>query len=349
MTPPHQTLDHPAPYPVIHVPRDAPEKTEHVGSKEKFWFSRWPIGSHSQWPPTQDQTAEGEETWLFKAVRRRTTGALAGTYPDGDDWAERVAADLADLIGLPHATYEMAVHDDVDGPRPGIITRKLEIRSRLVEGNELLVHYAHVDGYPEIRDARRTVIRSYTPDLVLDTLTDLGVRCPPYSYLPEGVVGATAVFVGYLMLDALICNTDRHDQNWAVLEINEHLDHLLAPTYDHASSLGRELSDAKRAGRLTTTRADRDLSAYLSKPTSRFHDPSGRQISPFAAFERAARRHPGVAMAWLQRLDRVPASVVEGLLARVPGDRISPLGREFAARLVDSNRASLAALRASLP
>ena len=334
----------PTPYPVIHVPRDAPEKTEHVGSKEKFWFSRWPLGSHSLWPPDKDRTAEGEETWLFKAVRQRTTGALAGTYPDGDDWSERIAAGLAGLLGLPHATYEMAIHNDVDGPRPGIITRKLGGAARLVEGNELLVHYARVDGYPEIRDARRTTIPAYTPDLVLDTLTALGVRPYPSSRHPAGVTDGADLFVGYLMLDALVWNTDRHDQNWAVLEINRHLDLTLAPTYDHASCLGRELSDAKRSGRLTTTRPDSDLSAYLAKPTSRFHDAAGRAVNPLAAFEQAARRRPAVAVAWLRRLDRVPSAVVEGLLARVPDDRISPLGREFAARLVDSTRAALMTL-----
>jgi hypothetical protein len=52
----------------------------------------------------------------------------------------------------------------------------------------------------------------------------------------------------YFVLDALICNTDRHHENWGFLmtyqpvdseNVNDQL--KMAPSFDHASSLGREL------------------------------------------------------------------------------------------------------------
>jgi hypothetical protein len=42
-----------------------------------------------------------------------------------------------------------------------------------------------------------------------------------------------------MVLDALILNTDRHHENWGVV-LGDH-EILLAHSYDHASSLGREL------------------------------------------------------------------------------------------------------------
>ena len=57
------------------------------------------------------------------------------------------------------------------------------------------------------------------------------------------------MFVGYLMLDALIGNTDRHHENWGIMT-GRGRPQVLAPTYDHASSLGRELSDQKRQARM---------------------------------------------------------------------------------------------------
>jgi hypothetical protein len=60
-------------------------------------------------------------------------------------------------------------------------------------------------------------------------------------------MGGFDVFAGYLVLDALIANRDRHEQNWAVLTPQlTTTPEMLAPTYDHASSLGFNLTDDKR-------------------------------------------------------------------------------------------------------
>jgi serine/threonine protein kinase HipA of HipAB toxin-antitoxin module len=48
---------------------------------------------------------------------------------------------------------------------------------------------------------------------------------------------AFAQFTGYLVLDALIGHTDRHEENWGVIEGITGAKRL-APSFDHASSLG---------------------------------------------------------------------------------------------------------------
>ena len=60
-------------YQIEKVAANAPEELESLGSKDKFWF--------------------GGGQRLFKAVRNQS----------GEDWAERVTADIAGLLGLPHA------------------------------------------------------------------------------------------------------------------------------------------------------------------------------------------------------------------------------------------------------
>ena len=54
----------------------------------------------------------------------------------------------------------------------------------------------------------------------------------------------------YLILDGIIGNTDRHHGNWGLIynEVRRSFD--LAPSFDHGSSLGRDLSDAERQNRL---------------------------------------------------------------------------------------------------
>ena len=52
----------------------------------------------------------------------------------------------------------------------------------------------------------------------------------------------------YLVLDAVIGNTDRHHENWGILRQRRGnvWYGFVAPSFDHASSLGRELLDSRR-------------------------------------------------------------------------------------------------------
>lgn len=74
------------------------------------------------------------------------------------------------------------------------------------------------------------------------------------------------VFIGYLILDALIGNTDRHHDNWGVLVTSEDgkFRYHLAPTFDHASSLGRELSREASLRRLETADPRGSVEAYAA-------------------------------------------------------------------------------------
>lgn len=240
-------------YPVIEVPPYAPDALESVGSKRKFWYTR--------------SRNDADEDWLFKAARQNT----------GEDWAEKVAAELCDLIDLPHATYELATWtEEKNGETKrwdGVVTRRMDGRNeRLMLGNKLLAD--HVNRYPKAEGSRFYVNPKYTLDLTLDVLGDdeLNVRLDPDWPLPNAVSNVPEAFLGFLLIDAWIGNTDRHDNNWGVLERStpEGPDRFLAPTFDHASSLGRELTDEVRHERLTTNDKNRTVEAYVERCRSAF-------------------------------------------------------------------------------
>ena len=112
---------------------------------------------------------------------------------------------------------------------------------------------------------------------------------------------APDVFVGYLMLDSLIANTDRHHANWGILlKANREGQRQaeLAPTFDHASSLGRELTDASRQEKLRPLRRDQTIIGYLEKDAGRSriygHENDPKPLRPLEVFERAHQeRRPG--------------------------------------------------------
>lgn len=181
--------------------------------------------------------------WLFKFGRKGT----------GEHWAEKAAAEVGALLQVPVAQVELAVCDG----QPGTISLGFAHHATLVHGNELL---QAIDSTYPIHEIRG--VRAHTVQNVLSALD--AVRAPaPDVALPS----AADWFVGYLLLDAVILNTDRHHENWGVLERGAGLREL-APSYDHASSLGRELTDDERRRRVATRDVRSTVDRYVRRARS---------------------------------------------------------------------------------
>ena len=139
--------------------------------------------------------------------------------------------------------------------------------SRLVHGNELLAQIERTYQTERIWRARQHTVRRVIASLKQPIL-EIG---PPLGF-SEG--SALDAFVGYLALDALIGNQDRHHENWGVI-VGADGDVRLAPTYDHASSLGRNEKDAVRRRKLTTRDAGDSVESYVARATSALYRSSG--------------------------------------------------------------------------
>lgn len=212
-------------------------------------------------------------------------------------------------------------------------------------GNELLAD--HVNRYPRRKDAQFYLNPKYTLELTLDVLADkdLGIALDADWDLPAGVSSVPDVFVGYLLLDAWIGNTDRHDNNWGVIERSTPSGsrRILAPTFDHASSLGRELLDTEREDRLTTNDQNRTVHAYVQRCRSAFYlaEADDQPIHPTRAFFEAAKEFPAAASAWLQQLDSIDQSEINKVFALIPSERISSVSIQFARKQLSINRHEL--------
>ncbi|WP_395095080.1 hypothetical protein [Armatimonas sp.] len=181
----------------------------------------------------------------------------------------------------------------------------------------------------------------HTVDAVMQSLEKVA---PPRGWnLPQGIKTAQEVFVGYLMLDALIGNGDRHDENWAVVEGISGIQQALAPTFDHASSLGMLLGDEERRQRLTTKDQGYSVAVYANKATSALYQgvSASKPLSTLAAFEEAGSMYPQAAHLWLAQLSLVTIEDFEEELGKIPKNRISVMATDFALRLLAHNMARL--------
>ena len=280
--------------------------TEQMGSKEKFWFV---------YPDTQ-------EVWLVKFARNNT----------GENWSEKLAAEVAQLLGVPHALVELGV---LDG-RPLSLTKNfLGAGETLIHGNELL---SRVDSTYPTRD-RNYGVREHTLRAVHDALVENKIQLATVA--PPVLKNAFAMFVGYLLLDALIGNTDRHHENWAIVASGSGPSRILelAPSYDHASSLGREHLDSKRIHILNTTDKQRDISSYCRKARSAFYPDggTGKPLSCMMAFEYACRFDSGATTYWSNRIAHISTNSFRQLIRQVPEQCMSQAAREFTLAVLQEN------------
>ena len=193
---------------VLQVQPEERLDVEQLGSKPKFWFER------------------GKARWLFKEARENT----------GEDWAEKIASEIAALLGIAAATVQLASFNGKPGCASCLFVNRA-IGQHLIHGNELLA--GTVIGYDRNKRMHQT---DHTLDNIYRTITTIFPK-------EEHQTEVLKKLASYLILDALINNTDRHHENWGLLlseEMRENSVKLtidVAPTFDHASSLGRELRD----------------------------------------------------------------------------------------------------------
>jgi len=296
-------------YEVIEI-KFTPEDLEQLGTKEKFWFRFGP---------------EEDVRWLFKYSRDNT----------GEHWSEKAAEQLCKLLEIPHAKYELAFCHD----RAGVITKNLIADAeRMVMGNEVL-HALSPNDYPSptaILDGEKAVrIREHTVLRVLGCLDGTEVQ-PPVSSINTGSLNAGDVFCGYLMLDAIISNQDRHHENWAIIVGDSR---SLCPTYDHAASLGRELLDENRIDRLTTKDKQRSVSAFVGKARSEIFKlkTDRKPLHTIDAFYHATEKRAAAKEYWLSRIRKVRREEIEAIFLKIPSSLISENARKFAIEMTWEN------------
>ncbi len=280
------------PYPVVIVRPAWALDEEGMGTKRKFWYRD---------PDTRTE-------WLFKYPRERT----------GEHWAEKIAAEVAGALGVDHATAELAVFDGQKG---------VALRSFVPPGEELV----HGNQLMEL------AVDSYNPDAGFryrrHSLANIWECLGLLSRLIGSDLPTTKrLFAGYLLLDAVVGNTDRHHENWGI-SLGAGRGVRLAPSFDHGSSLGRELRDERRRSRL----AEAQVGAYVRRgrggvywSENEVHGPS-----PLELFRLASRRYPNSFLPALSRVGRLGGGKVRELVDRVPGDWMSPAARDFACKLME--------------
>lgn len=290
----------PEPYPIVIVLPEWVLGPEEMGSKEKFWY----------------YNPEKETAWLFKHPQDDT----------GQHWAEKISAEVASQLGMVHAKVELA---KFQGKR-GSITESFSRGGReLVHGNQML----------------ERAVRGYDPQKTFNqsshTLTNIWHVIDTVFPEAEDARRAKLRFAEHLVLDALIGNTDRHHENWGILRrrVGDRWKGFLAPSFDHASSLGRELADPARDRRLKENR----VGDYLQRGRGAIYwsEAERHGPSPLELVRRACRTRPDLFRPALEKLARLDERSLSDVVDRVPDDWMTSSARAFAVALMGHSLSQL--------
>lgn len=292
-------------YPVFDVTDWEALRREQLGTKPKRWILD-PDGNR----------------WLMKFTtdNQRSDGT---SYRKGDDWSERVANGVAGRLGVPAARTELALDRAAEAPGYGIISKSVlappsgdppQSPEELIHGNQLV--------YVELVGPERI---GHTVEAIRQALDDVAA--------PSGIddhMTAWDLFVGYLLLDAVVGNTDRHEENWAVIDRADV--RRLAPTFDHASCLGFQLDDERRMRHLHTRDRNDTPEAWADRAKSKFE---GRSHPVVVAMRALDLTDESVRQRWAGRCADVDHLVEP--IRMIPEDRMSPSAQQFAERVIRRN------------
>ena len=275
-------------YPVVEVKASWLLGDEQMGSKDKFWV----------------QLPGDANPWLFK-YSRESAGKITGEH-----WAEKIAAEIAALLGVPHARVELAELNR----HPGSLSQRFTELSRsglsveLVHGNDLLAGY--VTGYERNKQNKQS---DHTLENVLKVVESLFPS-------PRERIAPMRQLAGYLVLDALILNTDRHHENWGVLRTttpDRAVSYEIAPSFDHASSLARNEPPEKlavwlnEAGRVEHYMKGAHGGIYLAENPA-------KGANPYTIAEKAIAEWPDYFVYWQDVLNKTEQQAIDRIVDRVP-------------------------------
>jgi hypothetical protein len=299
-------------YPVYDVSNELSSgAVEYLGSKYKGWITL--------------KLEDKEFRVLFKQGRPGT----------GENWAEKVTCELAKLLGLPHALYDLA--------KLGKNELCVISRNFLVDGDELRLGNELIEGFDKTQKFKNS---AHTLGTIFNALAQNKVQLFETSKQEAMIKNVSDLFIGYLCFDVWIGNTDRHAENWGVI-IKANNTNILAPTFDHASSLGRNESDARRIKRLQTKDKGFNVKAYAQRAEMPIYNEKGYALNMTSLIQGCKNCSLQTTHFWLNKIMKIMnnAQEIQMILDKIPDEFITKPAKDFAMAILYENAKRLRELQ----
>ena len=307
---------------------------ESLGGKDKFWLRDI-----------------GGIRWLFKVGR-----------DDHENWSEVLAADICEKLRIPHAEYKLAIYKG----QKGVVSKdfvRLSSQGNLrdatfQDSTYLLRNFTRAvsevpadflwpiitvpEWVKQVEQMRNQLMRNIEVASFVVWVhkkeaesgnADFLIKDPDFPKLRHSLAH---YFVGYLMLDALIANRDRHQENWGYIAVSDGSKYC-APTYDHASSFVKE-SDDKKQG-IMENRKGFNLQGFCRRARTPFVNFAEVKLTTLQVFSLVNLYFPQEATYWRGRLNRCSVEkFLAPLVNKFANNVMSPITKEFVIEMLKINR-----------
>lgn len=140
-----------------------------------------------------------------------------------DNFSEKIASQIAKIIGIECAEIDLAIRDN----RIGVVSYKINSDTEnIIEGINYISKIYPLYNRNNLTDEASN--EKYSLDMILKSINGLNLESDLFK-----------IFI----FDFIIGNTDRHHSNWAILRDSENV--KICPLYDNASSLCAYESDER--------------------------------------------------------------------------------------------------------
>jgi len=299
---------------IISISENEIDSIEQLGTKYKFWFKKDDIDS------------------LFKRGRENT----------GENWVEVVVSKIFEQLNIPHANYYFAEFGDNIGT---VCETFVPAGARLTHGNELLARaYERIEEDYDITSYYR--VRKYNLRLIILILNDIKLL-PAFDLIAHDYCeSASDMFIGYIIMDCLISNQDRHHENWGLIRYGNTI--FLAPSYDHASGLGSKVSDEDKEKRLKTKDLQFNVASFVKKAKTPFYDNKGKILKTIDSVKLCGKINKKTTIMWLEKIETLDINEIERGFLQIPTDLMSDISKVFAIKMLNENMKRLAIFKEEL-
>ena len=264
-----------------------------------------------------EQLGTKEKFWIYDDGKKALF--KIGRENTRENLAEKVACEIGKLLDLPVANYEFAKFKD----KLGILSHSIVAEGeRLVHGNELLGKL--VKGYPQEKYYK---VREYKIDTVLALLKMLENKFNG-NFLSN--------FIGYLIFDCLIANQDRHHENWGLI-VKEGKEIVLAPSFDHASSLGCRVTKEEIQKRFTTKDKNYTIDKFCKKAKTPFYN--SKQLTTIDVVKHIIRFNKKSVCYWIDKIYNLDDDNIRAIFDKIPKEfQEDEIVYEFMMKIIDANK-----------
>lgn len=267
--------------------------------------------------PVSKQTLRGavEKYWIEVPEIGRCLLKLEEPTTNGA-WVEKITSEVAKVIGIPTATYELV--------------RLSDGRKGILSPNYLSRNCDEITGKQCLEDCLGVGNYRYSVETVIDTIDSLDLVLPKFTPLPLQIQSSSDLFVGYLLFDYLVDNFDRHYENWGIEIDNVSGQKQLLPNYDNGLGLGFLMFEEEAA--------QVDPASYVLNQASAFQKSQGRSLPMVELLAEVITLKPEAAQAWSERIRAIEPEFIIELFQRIPAGWVSESAQGFAVELIEFNR-----------